>query len=86
MFEGEISRENVRIPTLVRLPRDALQSKILAVVERNVCRLSVRLSLTVWQCVATEKHIVKLSKPHCSPIILVSVDINGLPKFQRDRP
>ena len=46
----------------------------------SVC-LSVRHSL---ECVKMEKHIIKLSRPHCVPIFLVSRDAKTLPKFQWD--
>ena len=42
---------------------------------RNICPF-------VTVCVKNEKRIVKLSTPHYSSILLVSVDTNSLPKFQ----
>ena len=59
-------------------PRDALQSAVLAVVE---CP-----SVTIWHCVKVEKRIVKLSKPHHSPILIVTQDTKSLPKLQRHHP
>jgi len=65
-------------PSYFCIPRDALQSAVLAVVE-----MSVRLSVTVWHCVETQKRITKLSSPRCNAILLVSGDTRTSPKFRR---
>ena len=53
---------------------------------QNVCP-SVRLYVTVWYRVKTEKHrpTIKMLRLHYSSVLLASGDTKTLPKFQRDR-
>jgi len=60
------------------LTRDALQSAVLAVVKMSICS-SVRLSVTVWWCIRRDRRILKLSRPHCSPILLRIPKLSKIP-------
>ena len=54
-------------------------------VRPSVC-LSVCLSVTLVHCVHTVKPTIMISSPYGSHIILVSGDINFIPKFEGDHP
>ena len=54
--------------------------------DRNSVRLSVRLSVTLVDCVHTVRLTIMISSPYGSPIILVSGDITLIPKFEGGRP
>ena len=53
---------------------------------RNSVRLSVRLSVTLVDCVHMVRPTIMISSPYGSPIILVSGDITFIPKFERCHP
>jgi len=53
---------------------------------RNSVCPSVRLSVTLVDCVHTVRLTIMISSPYGSPIILVSGDIKFIPKFERDHP
>ena len=63
------------------LPRDAMRCAVLVIVI-----LSVRLSVTLVDCVHMVRPTIMVSSPHASPIILVSADIRFIPKFEGDHP
>ena len=49
-------------------------------------RPSVRLSVTLVDCVHTVRPTIMISSPYGSPIILVSGDIMFIPKFEGGHP
>jgi len=51
----------------------------------SVCP-SVCLSVTLVDCVHMVRPTIMISSPYGSPIILVSVDIKLIPKFEGDHP
>ena len=53
---------------------------------RNSVRPSVRLSVTLVHCVHMVQPMIMISSPYGSHIILVSVDIKFIPKFEGDHP
>ena len=53
---------------------------------RNSVRLSVRLSVTLADCVHMVRPTIMISLPYGSPIILVSGDITVIPKFEGGHP
>jgi len=53
---------------------------------RNSVCLSVRLSVTLVDCVHTVRPTITISSPYGSPIILVSGDIKFIPKFEGGHP
>ena len=61
------------------LPRDdrPMHSAVLVIVS-----LSVRLSVTLVDCVHMVRPTIMVSLPYGSPIILVSADITIIPKFE----
>ena len=67
------------------LPCDALRCTVSVIVILSVC-LSVRLSVTLVDCVHTVRPTIMISSPHGSPIILVSGGIKFIPKFEGDHP
>ena len=67
------------------LPCDAMRCTVLVIVILSVCpsvRLSVRLSVTLVDCVHMVRPTIMISSPYGSPIILVSGDITLIPKFE----
>ena len=54
-------------------------------VRLSVC-LSVRLSVTLVDCVHMVRPTIMISLPQGSPIILVSGDITFIPKFEGGHP
>ena len=54
--------------------------------DRNSVRPSVRLSVTLVNCVHMVRPTIMISSPHGSPIILVSGDITIIPKFEGGHP
>jgi len=63
---------------------DAMRCTVLSY--RNSVRPSVRLSVTLVQCVHMVQPTIMISSPYGSPIILVSGDITSIPKFEGDHP
>jgi len=53
---------------------------------RPSVRLSVCLSVTLVDCVHTVRPTIMISSQYGSPIILVSVDITFIPKFEGGHP
>jgi len=49
-------------------------------------RLSVRLSVTLVDCVHMVRPTTMISSPYGSPITVVSEDIKFIPKFDGDHP
>ena len=54
--------------------------------DRNSVRVSVRLSVTLVDCVHKVRPTIMISSPYGSPIILVSGDITIIPKFEGGHP
>ena len=54
--------------------------------DRNSVCLSVRLSVTLVDCVHMVRPTIMISSPYGSPIIPVSEDITFIPKFEGDHP
>ena len=52
--------------------------------DSNSVRPSVCLSVTLVDCVHTDRPTIMISSPYGSPIILVSGDIKFIPKFEGD--
>ena len=67
------------------LPCDALRCTVFVIVILYVCP-SVRLSVTLVDFVHTVRPTIMISSIYGSPIILVSGDINFIPKFEGDHP
>ena len=67
------------------LPCDALRCTVFVIVILSVC-LSVRLSVTLVDCVHMVRPTTMISWPHGSLIILVSGDIKFIPKFEGEHP
>ena len=63
------------------LPCDALRCTVSVIVI-----LSVRLSVTLVDCVHTVRPTIMISSPYGSPIILVSGDIKFIAKFEGGHP
>ena len=63
------------------LPCDAMRCTVFAIVI-----LSVRLSVTLVDCVHMVRPTIMISSPYDSPIILISGDIKFIPKFEGDHP
>ena len=63
------------------LPCDALHCTVFVIVI-----LSVRLSVTLVDCVHTVRPTIMIFSPYGSPIILVSGDITISPKFEGGHP
>ena len=55
-------------------------------IHRNSVRPSVRLSVTLEDCVHMVRPTIMISSPYGSPIILVSGDITFIPKFEGGHP
>ena len=69
----------------VLLPCDALRCTVFRIVILSV-RLSVRLSVTLVDCVHMVRPTVMISPPYGIPIILVSGDVTFIPKFEGGHP
>ena len=67
------------------LPRDAMRCAVFVIIILSV-RPSVRLSVTLVDCVHEVRPTIMVSSPYGSPIILVSGDIKFIQKFERDHP
>jgi len=67
------------------LPYDAMRCAVSVIVILSVC-LSVRLSVTLVDCVHMVRPTIMISSPYGSPIILVSGDIMFIPKFEGVTP
>jgi len=63
---------------LITVPRYALHG----LCDRNSARPSVRLSVTLVDCVHMVRPAITISSPNGSPMILVSGDITFIPKFE----
>ena len=70
------------IASLITVRRYALHG----ICYRNSVCLSVRLSVTLVDCVHMVRPTIMISSPQGSPIILVSGDITFIPKFKGDHP
>ena len=66
------------------LPCDAMRCTVLVIVILSV-RPSVRLSVTLVDCVHIARPTIMISSPYGSHIILVSGDIKFIPKFEPER-
>ena len=67
------------------LPCDAMRCTVFVIVILSV-RPSVRLSVTLVDCVHMVRPTIMISSPYGSPIILVSGDITFIPKFEGGHP
>ena len=75
----------VKDVTFEFLPCDALRCTVFVIVILFVC-LSVRLSVTLVDCVHMVRPTIMISSPYGSPITLVSGDITFIPKFEGGHP
>ena len=71
------------------LPCDAMRCTVFVIVILSICPsacLSVRLSVTLVDCVHMVRPTIMISSPYGSRIILVSGDITFIPKFEGGHP
>jgi len=62
-----------------------MRCTVFVIVTLSVCP-SVRLSVTLVDCVHMVRHTTMISSPYGNPIILVSGDITFIPKFEGGHP